>query len=103
MEAHTNADDATRYRPEGEVDRWAAADPVARLRTYLTSAGLLDQDQIDAAGAEAETFAEGVRAALNADVPVDPMDLFDHVFAEPTTQLREQREQLAAELRSEGA
>ena len=25
------------------------------------------------------------------------------VFAEPTTQLREQREQLAAELRSEGA
>jgi len=103
MEAHTNADDATRYRPEGEVDRWAAADPVTRLQTYLTGAGLLDQDQIEAARTEAETFAEGVRAALNADVPVDPMDLFDHVFAEPTTQLREQREQLAAELRAEGA
>jgi pyruvate dehydrogenase E1 component alpha subunit len=31
------------------------------------------------------------------------MDLFDHVYAEPTTQLREQREQLAAELRAGGA
>jgi pyruvate dehydrogenase E1 component alpha subunit len=103
MEAHTNADDATRYRPDGEVDRWAAADPVTRLQTYLTGAGLLDQDRIEAARAEAETFAEGVRTALNADVPVDPMDLFDHVFAEPTTQLREQRAQLAAELRAEGA
>jgi 2-oxoisovalerate dehydrogenase E1 component alpha subunit len=103
MEAHTNADDATRYRPEGEVDRWAAADPVTRLQTYLTGAGLLDDDAIEAARAEAETFAEGVRTALNADVPVDPMDLFEHVFAEPTTQLREQRDQLAAELRAEGA
>ena len=37
------------------------------------------------------------------DVAVDPMDLFDHVFAEPTSQLREQRAQLAAELRAEGA
>ncbi len=103
MEAHTNADDATRYRPEGEVDRWAAADPVHRLQTHLTAAGLLDDAAVAAARAEAETFAEGVRAALNADVPVDPMDLFDHVYAKPTTQLREQREQLAAELRAGGA
>jgi pyruvate dehydrogenase E1 component alpha subunit len=76
---------------------------VTRLQTYLTGAGLLDEPAIAGARAEAETFAEGVRAALNADVPVDPMDLFDHVFAEPTTQLREQREQLAAELRADGA
>ncbi len=101
MEAHTNADDATRYRPEGEVDRWAAADPVRRLETYLSAAGLLGADAIEDARAAAEAFAEGVRAALNADVAVDPMDLFDHVFAEPTPQLREQRAQLAAELAAE--
>jgi pyruvate dehydrogenase E1 component alpha subunit len=103
MEAHTNADDATRYRPAGEVDRWAAADPVRRLETYLTAAGLLDDDAVSDARAAAETYAEGVRAALNADVAVNPMDLFDHVFAEPTAQLREQRDQLAAELRAGGA
>ena len=44
MEAHTNADDATRYREAAEVQKWLARDPVSRLDTYLRSAGLLDDD-----------------------------------------------------------
>jgi 2-oxoisovalerate dehydrogenase E1 component alpha subunit len=98
MEAHTNADDATRYRDADEVTRWAAADPLARLSAYLTNRGLIDDELVRTAEAEAETFAAGVRTALNADVPADPRTLFDHVFAEPTAQLREQRAQLVAEL-----
>ncbi|MEV4641411.1 pyruvate dehydrogenase (acetyl-transferring) E1 component subunit alpha [Actinoplanes sp. NPDC049548] len=98
MEAHTNADDATRYRDDDEVTRWAAADPLARLRTYLMNRGLIDDESVRTAEAEAETFAGRVRTALNADVPADPRTLFDHVFAERTAQLREQRDQLVAEL-----
>ena len=37
--------------------------------------------------AEAEAAAAALRAGMNADRPVDPMDLFGHVFAEPTPQL----------------
>ena len=47
---------------------------------------------------EAEELAARVRAGMNAASVRDPLELFDHVYAEPTPQLREQRAQLAAEL-----
>jgi pyruvate dehydrogenase E1 component alpha subunit len=100
IDAHTNADDATRYRDAEEVDRWRAADPLLRLETYLLAEGLLDQDAIAAAQAEAEGYAADLRARINADTASDPMELFDHVFAVPTPQLLEQRAQIEAELRA---
>jgi hypothetical protein len=36
---------------------------------------------------------------MNADVPVDPAELFTHVYAEPTRALIEQRDRLLGELR----
>jgi pyruvate dehydrogenase E1 component alpha subunit len=98
MEAHTNADDATRYRDVEEVERWSRADPIVRLETHLTAEGLLGQEEIDSAAERAERFAADLRARMNQDTASDPLELFDHVFAEPTPQLREQRAQLAAEL-----
>ena len=35
---------------------------------------------------------------MNADPILDPAELFEHVYAEPTPQLRRQAAQLAAEL-----
>jgi 2-oxoisovalerate dehydrogenase E1 component alpha subunit len=48
VEAHTNADDASRYRSADEVDGWLARDPVARLRDHLRGRGLLDEAAIAA-------------------------------------------------------
>jgi pyruvate dehydrogenase E1 component alpha subunit len=101
MGAHTNADDAARYRDEAEVERWRAADPIARLETYLTARGLLTDEIAEAARVEAEEFAAGLRARMNLDPAPDPLSMFDHVFAEPTLQLLEQRALLAAELEAE--
>jgi 2-oxoisovalerate dehydrogenase E1 component alpha subunit len=101
MGAHTNADDATRYRDGSEVERWEAADPLARLETYLRGRDLLDDEGVAQAGAVAEEFAARVRDGMNADVELDPFELFDHVFAEPTPQLREQRALLASELNAQ--
>ncbi|MEU3340880.1 pyruvate dehydrogenase (acetyl-transferring) E1 component subunit alpha [Streptomyces sp. NPDC006668] len=98
MDAHTNADDATRYREDDEVDQWRAADPVDRLEAYLRSRGALTDEEAAALREEGEELAARVRAGMNADSPLDPMKLFDHVYAEPTPQLLEQRAQLAAEL-----
>src|SRR5699024_11642153 len=39
IQSHTNADDATRYRQDDEVDEWLARDPLTRMRTYLHNAG----------------------------------------------------------------
>jgi pyruvate dehydrogenase E1 component alpha subunit len=43
-------------------------------------------------------FAQSVRDTLNAEPELDPLSLFDHVYAEPTRQLQRQRAALAAEL-----
>ncbi|MBE1536671.1 pyruvate dehydrogenase (acetyl-transferring) E1 component subunit alpha [Actinomadura algeriensis] len=101
MDAHTNADDAARYRTAEEVERWEAADPIARLEAHLRGRGLLGDEDVVAAGEAAEEFAGRVRERMNADPVTDPLELFDHVFAEPTPQLREQRDLLASELSSE--
>ncbi len=101
IDAHTNADDATRYRGDGEVETWRAHDPVLLLERELTERGLLDEDGRRAAAEEAETMAARLRERMNADPVLDPMDLFAHVYAEKTAQLREQAAQLRAELDAE--
>src|SRR6202042_562206 len=63
--AHTNADDATRYRASAEVSGWLSRDPIARLETYLRGAGLLDDSAAARLTAEAERLAEGVREGMN--------------------------------------
>ena len=98
IEAHTNADDATRYRGQAEVDGWLARDPVARLRKHLIAHGLLDEPAVAALEAEAEAEAAALRQRVNADIAHDPADLFRHVYAEQTPDLRWQQQELSAEL-----
>ncbi|MFG2696624.1 pyruvate dehydrogenase (acetyl-transferring) E1 component subunit alpha [Kitasatospora sp. NPDC048407] len=101
VEAHTNADDATRYRQSDEVTAWQAHDPIRMLEDALRERGLLDEELVTEAGEEAEAMAARMRAEFHTDPDLDPMSLFAHVYAEPTQQLREQAAQLAAELAAE--
>jgi 2-oxoisovalerate dehydrogenase E1 component subunit alpha len=98
IEAHTNADDATRYRGQDEVDRWLARDPLTRIRQHLLARGLLDEPAVAALDAEAEAEAAALRQRVNTDSVHDPADLFRHVYAEPTPALRRQQKELFAEL-----
>jgi pyruvate dehydrogenase E1 component alpha subunit len=97
VEPHTNADDASRYRDLAEVDAWLSRDPIARLEHYLRGAGELDDDAVAADRAEAEAAAADLRTRMNAEPVLDHADLFDHVFAQPTPQLLEQRAMVEAE------
>lgn len=101
IDAHTNADDATRYRDDDEVAAWRAHDPIELLEREMTARGLLDDDARRRAADEAETLAADLRERMHADPALDPMELFAHVYAEPTPQLREQAAQLRAELAAE--
>ncbi|WP_255949661.1 pyruvate dehydrogenase (acetyl-transferring) E1 component subunit alpha [Streptomyces odontomachi] len=98
IDAHTNADDATRYRSSAEVEAWRAHDPITLLERELTDRGLIDDDGIRAVREDAEELAAAMRDQLNEDPPLDPMELFTHVYAEQTAQLRDQATQLRAEL-----
>jgi pyruvate dehydrogenase E1 component alpha subunit len=101
IEAHTNADDATRYRAADEVQAWLGRDPISRLERYLADQGDLSAGGIAAIAAEAETFAKSLRERMNLDAELDPAELFAHVYAEPTPALRRQQRLLAAELAAE--
>ncbi|HEY9373865.1 pyruvate dehydrogenase (acetyl-transferring) E1 component subunit alpha [Streptomyces sp.] len=101
IDAHTNADDATRYRGDSEVETWREHDPIRILERDLTERGVLGEDGVREAAEAAETMAAALRERMNADPVLDPMDLFAHVYAEQTAQLREQAAQLRAELDAE--
>ncbi|MEO8888305.1 MAG: pyruvate dehydrogenase (acetyl-transferring) E1 component subunit alpha [Jatrophihabitantaceae bacterium] len=98
IEAHTNADDATRYRDNDEVQSWLARDPLERLERYLRAAGQLDDGAVAELTAEAERAAAALRERMNVDLEPDPSDLFAHVYAEPTAALLAQQQALLAEL-----
>jgi 2-oxoisovalerate dehydrogenase E1 component alpha subunit len=103
MQAHTNADDDSRYRDSAEVTGWVDRDPLLRLRTHLVGRDELPADAEEQFAAEAEVVATALRDALNADKTPDPEDLFRHVYATRTPQLEEQWQSLAGELAREAS
>lgn len=96
MDAHTNADDATRYRSSEEVTRWAGRDPIDRLERHLRTTGILTDEVAQQIGTQAESRAADLRTRMQAEVHPDPADLFRYVLAEPTAALRAQAAEVHA-------
>jgi 2-oxoisovalerate dehydrogenase E1 component alpha subunit len=88
---HTTVDDASRYRDDGEVSRHWDDEPVARLRTFLTSVGVWGRDDeerllVDCAH-EVDQAAEEYLT-----IPPQPAEaMFDHLFAQLPAELAAQR------------
>lgn len=101
MQAHTNADDATRYRHDEEVAEWQHKDPLKRMRTYLSSTNVLSDDVEAEITEAAEEVARGLREAMSVQPELHPLELFEHVYTVQTPQLAAQRAQLAEELERE--
>jgi 2-oxoisovalerate dehydrogenase E1 component subunit alpha len=101
MQAHTNADDAARYRTDDEVAAWTGRDPITRLAAYLKNRDLLSPADETKFDEQAEQVAAHTRDGINRDVTPQPGDLFAHVYATPTPQLREQQAFLLDELARE--
>jgi pyruvate dehydrogenase E1 component alpha subunit len=103
MEAHTNSDDPTRYRDAADVAIWKGRDPIERLEKYLLSEGILTDAERADITREAEELAEATRDCMTKPVEVDPLELFEHVYATRRPALAEQRAFLAAEIAAHAA
>ncbi|MEV0799281.1 thiamine pyrophosphate-dependent dehydrogenase E1 component subunit alpha [Kribbella sp. NPDC050281] len=101
VQAHTNADDATRYREDDEVTPWLERDPIKRLEAYLNEQGWLDDAVRERAEAMADQVGTRLRDGLMPEPEVDPRELFTHLYTEQTQQLREQAAFLRDELARE--
>ncbi|MEU9336949.1 thiamine pyrophosphate-dependent dehydrogenase E1 component subunit alpha [Streptomyces sp. NPDC048290] len=90
VNAHTTADDATRYRPSSEDEEWAAKDPLDRLRRHLTANGLADDAFFADVEHQERSLAEHLRAGCRELPAPDPSTPFTHTHATLTDELRRQ-------------
>jgi 2-oxoisovalerate dehydrogenase E1 component alpha subunit len=90
---HTTADDATRYRPAGELEAAWLREPLLRTRQYLEATGRWNAELETALRADCTrqidiaVYNYQHRPAASTD------DMFDHLFAHLPTSLAEQKAQ----------
>ncbi len=88
---HTTADDASRYRSADEVKRAWLAEPLVRLRAYLTRNGAWSAEAEQTLQQEGAALIEA-QVALYLGTPKQSTDtMFDYLFAETPRHLLEQR------------
>ncbi len=96
---HSTSDDPKRYRSDDELRAWREKDPIARLKHELLQSGRLTEEADAQLWEESKTALGAALQAAEATGPVDPLTMFDDVFAAPTPLLEEERAQLDGLLR----
>ena len=97
LNAHTTADDPTRYVPADELAEAKERDPLVTFRRELEARGLWDRNKQLVAETAATQAIDNAWHWATA-LPLSQLDLLDHVFATPTPSLQRQRNQLAEHL-----
>ncbi len=97
---HTTADDPSRYRTEEEVRVWEKKDPLVRYEAYLEKKGVLPADE--KTGIESSIKEQIQNAVERAEEQMkqlgEPLEMFDHLYAERPLELMKQRAELARDL-----
>ncbi|MDH3419071.1 MAG: pyruvate dehydrogenase (acetyl-transferring) E1 component subunit alpha [Gammaproteobacteria bacterium] len=94
---HTTADDASRYRDDDEVAKHWKQEPVARLRSHLTTAHSWSKAEEEALIEACAAQVEQATDAYLAEPPEPPEAMFDHLYAELPSALAAQRDAALAE------
>jgi pyruvate dehydrogenase E1 component alpha subunit len=91
--AHTTSDDPDRYRPEEEEDlpNWRTADPLDRYADFLHEQGVVEDGFVEECFDEAEAEIDDAVDAAEAVGEPDVDELFDHVYAERTPRIDDQK------------
>lgn len=100
---HTTADDPQKYRSAEEETKWIKRDPLPRFQKYLLDKQILSEEKIEALEVEIrDEIQAGVERAEELMSGLgDPMDMFDHMYAELPPTLQEQKQELIRELAAE--
>jgi pyruvate dehydrogenase E1 component alpha subunit len=93
---HTTADDASRYRNADELAAAWQHEPVARLRTYLTTLGAWSKVQEDALARECNEKVQAAVSAYTALPAPLPSGMFEHLYAVLPAAMESQRAALVA-------
>lgn len=95
LEGHSTSDDPRAYRSAEEVEAWRRKDPLLRLGAFLRGRGLLAEEEVALIAADARAAVQRAVQEAEAHPARPPVEtLFQHVYAEPLRQQREQLEEL---------
>ncbi|HEU5138806.1 MAG TPA: pyruvate dehydrogenase (acetyl-transferring) E1 component subunit alpha [Bacillales bacterium] len=92
--AHTTSDDPSKYRENNEEEnkrRRETEDPLGRVERYLIAEGHVDEAWIESVEGEVSKEVNAAVEEMEAAPKADVEDMFDHVFAEPTWTIEEQK------------
>lgn len=81
---HTTADDASRYRPPEEVEKWKARDPLLRMQLYLQKKGLWTDAFQKESEAQAKATIDEAQKKAESVAPPDPKDMFTYTYSSLT-------------------
>jgi pyruvate dehydrogenase E1 component alpha subunit len=98
---HSTSDDPRRYRTDAELAQWKEKDPIARLKHELLAASAWTEEDDVALWETTRKEVVAAFEAAEATAAVDPLTMFDDVFAERPASLEVQRSAFA-ELLKEG-
>lgn len=90
VNAHTTADDASRYRSAAETEEWTGQDPLTRMHTFLSTEGLADPDFFSDVDKQSDALAERLRAGCRALAEPGTTLPFEHTYADMPAELRHQ-------------
>lgn len=93
---HSTSDDPKRYRLETEVATARQRDPIERLKAELVATGGLDDASDHRVWEAARAEVAAAFEAAEKSPPVDPLSVFDDVFASRTPRLEEERAEYVA-------
>jgi pyruvate dehydrogenase E1 component alpha subunit len=81
---HTTADDPKKYRSAEEVALWKRKEPLIRYTKYLQDKGILTEPQLTELEEEIKQEIQDAinRAEQQMKTLGDPLDMFDHLYAE---------------------
>ncbi|MDP9433774.1 MAG: pyruvate dehydrogenase (acetyl-transferring) E1 component subunit alpha [Actinomycetota bacterium] len=96
MGAHTTSDDPTRYRLAAELEAWRLKDPLERMKSFLYKQQIVDSEFFAQVEADADALAARIRQGCLEMPDPAPASMFDHVYAEETALLAQQREAFEA-------
>jgi pyruvate dehydrogenase E1 component alpha subunit len=99
---HTTADDPKKYRSEEEVELWKQKDPLLRYQKYLHEKKYLSESELDALEEQIKLDIQNAidRVELRMKELGDPLEMFDHLYAELPPHLQAQKAELARNLRT---
>ena len=95
---HTTSDDASRYRAQQEVDTWRKRDPILRLRNYMISEKIWDDEREAKLVVQCkQTIKDIVNRFESLSLPTID-DIFRYTYAEMPPHLVEQLESLRKQM-----